>query len=63
MSMVICERCDVPIDSDDDPECFCGPPDGMCTPAQQEALTTVLCERCREKAWDRQQERAMEDAP
>jgi hypothetical protein len=63
MSMIICERCDTPIDSDEDPACFIEPPAGMCTEAQRKALTTVLCEPCRERAWDAAQVKAMEEAP
>lgn len=63
MSIIMCERCDAPIDSDDDPDCFCEPPHGMCTPAQHKALTTVLCEPCRERAWDDAQVKAMENGP
>ena len=56
MSIVICESCDQPIDSDFDAECF------MENPYDSKDVT-VNCERCRERALDRQQERLMEDGP
>jgi uncharacterized protein with PIN domain len=58
MSMVICEDCDAPINSDDDPGCFVET--GNMRRLHEE---TVLCENCRERRWDRQQERLMEDGP
>ena len=61
MSFLFCERCDAPIDSDDDPGCIIDPP--ACTPLDLVArLTRVLCESCRETEWDRAQERAAEEA-
>lgn len=48
MSMVICEHCDSPIDSDDDPGCFCDNP-------YDSRDTTIVCENCRERAYDRHQ--------
>ncbi len=53
MSIVICDRCDCWIDSDDDGDCFIENP-------YNAKDTTVLCEPCRERAWDRQQEDLME---
>ncbi len=44
MSMVMCERCDRFIDSDDDPDCFVENP-GLPGAMGDE----VLCEWCREK--------------
>ena len=43
MSMIECERCDAPIDSDDDPACFCE------TLNSEGVVLQVLCENCREK--------------
>ncbi len=51
MSMVICERCDRAIDSDDDPGCFIDNA-GWCA-------DEIACESCRERAYDAQQERLM----
>lgn len=56
MSMVICEHCDRAIDSDDDPGCFIDNP-------YDSRDTTIVCEPCRESAYERQQERLMEDGP
>ena len=56
MSIVICERCERQIDSDKDDGCF------SVNPYNRNDITAV-CEPCREKAWDRQQERLMEDGP
>ena len=47
MSMVSCERCDAPIDSDDDPDCFVET--GNMRRLHQ---TTIMCERCRDKYYD-----------
>lgn len=55
MSIVVCDYCDSFIDSDVDPDCFMDN-EGWCA-------NDVLCERCRERAWDRHQERLMEDGP
>jgi hypothetical protein len=49
MSMVMCERCDRMIDSDDDPDCFVENPDA------------VLCEWCREER-EAQQENSDDEA-
>lgn len=48
MSMIRCESCERLIDSDDDPGCFCEPPEDLpLTTAQRINLTEVLCESCR----------------
>lgn len=57
MSLIRCDSCDAVIDSDDDPDCFIEAPD--CIPYVK-ALEAVMCGRCRERNWDRQNERAME---
>jgi len=54
MSMIICDRCERHIDSDEQPHCFCDQPDGS---------TEVICENCQERAYDEHQERLMEDGP
>lgn len=49
MSMIRCERCDVLIDSDDDPDCFV-------EPDKLDPRSHVWCEACRDKEtayWDR----------
>lgn len=50
MSMILCESCEHPVDSDDDPDCFT-------------EYDEVLCESCRqnreEAAYDRAQESLM----
>ena len=56
MSMCVCDRCDRYIDSDVDGDCF------IENPYNAKDVTT-LCEPCRERAWDEQQERLMEDGP
>ncbi len=56
MSIVICEQCERQIDSDYDCDCFVGPPAGMCNAADQAKFTTVLCESCREAAYDNYQQ-------
>lgn len=58
MSCIHCDDCCRLIDSDDDPDCFveAGNPLGL-------PLERVLCERCREREWDRQEQQKMEDAP
>lgn len=53
MSIVICEHCDRPVDSDYDMDCFCENP-------YDSRDVTVICEGCRERAWDRHQEDLME---
>lgn len=50
MSICVCDHCDSYIDSDKDQYCFCDDPSGE----------TILCENCRERAYDRQQEALME---
>lgn len=52
MSMVLCEHCEAGIDSDDDPHCFIDNP-------YDSRDTTILCESCRERAYDRANEDAM----
>jgi hypothetical protein len=44
MSMILCDRCNMVIDSDDDPDCFV-------ETGNQRRLheTTILCETCRDK--------------
>lgn len=54
MSICICDHCDRSIDSDHDTDCF------IVNPYDSNDITT-LCEPCRERAWDQQQERLMED--
>lgn len=49
MSLFTCEHCDKDFDTATQPYCVSGPDD------------TVICENCAESAWDRQQERLMED--
>lgn len=56
MSVVVCDHCERYIDSDDDPYCFIENP-------YDSKDTTVLCEYCREKAWDQEQDRLSEDGP
>lgn len=53
MSIVVCDHCDKYIDSDKDTDCF---------PYAEfnKNDTTALCENCRERAYDAQQERLME---
>jgi hypothetical protein len=58
MSIVICERCDQQIDSDNDPDCFVETGN-----MRRLHETTILCESCRERALEREQERLMEDGP
>jgi hypothetical protein len=43
MSIVICEGCDFPIDSDDDPDCFID---------VSKTKTVAYCEYCRELHYD-----------
>lgn len=56
MSICVCDRCDAYIDSDKDQYCF------IENPYDAKDVTT-LCEPCREAAYDREQERLMEDGP
>lgn len=58
MSMVACDCCECIVDSDADPACFINA--DAPAPWNSKLLEQVLCENCRERAWDRQQERAME---
>jgi len=59
MSLVICDDCERVIDTDDDPDAIIDAPD--CVPLRR-ALDAVLCERCRERAWDRKNEQDMEES-
>ncbi len=62
MSMMLCDQCDAPIDTDEDMDCFIEAP--SCAPARfRQVLEEILCERCRERRWEREQERRAEDAP
>lgn len=56
MSICICDHCESWIDSDNDPHCF------IENPYDAKDVTT-LCGPCREAAYERQQERLMEDGP
>lgn len=56
MSICVCDRCDSYIDSDVDMHCF------IENPYDAKDVTT-LCEPCRERQYDDQQERLMEDGP
>lgn len=58
MSMVMCESCDRPIDSDDDPECFVEV--GNMRRLHQ---TKVLCEPCRERLWEEQERESSMEPP
>lgn len=60
MSMVMCERCDRMIDSDDDPDCFCEAPDYMPADFRKAVGTEVVCEPCRERQWEHDFQRQME---
>ena len=44
MSMCICEACDAPIDSDDDPDCFVEVGN-----MRRMTFTKIYCESCRER--------------
>lgn len=44
MSMVICEHCDAPIDSDEDPYCFVEVGN-----MRRQIFTEIICENCRER--------------
>jgi hypothetical protein len=48
MSLLTCESCDAPVNTDNDPGAIC------------EFDGTVHCEDCRERAYDRHQEWLME---
>jgi hypothetical protein len=52
MSICVCDRCDAYIDSDNDPNCFCTDPWG--------GNEEIVCENCRERAYDEHQESLME---
>lgn len=53
MSICVCDHCDAYIDSDFDAHCFIENP-------YNSLDVTILCEPCRERAWERQQEDLME---
>lgn len=53
MSLIPCQRCDVFIDTDDDPGAFIENP-------YNSKDVEIVCEACRERAWDRQQEHLAE---
>jgi hypothetical protein len=53
MSLVICEHCEGTIDSDRDPHCFVDHEGWM--------ANEIICEACRERAYDQGQESLMED--
>ena len=59
-NLIACDHCDGEIDVDTDPKCFVESPFVPAPPFRQ-TLVEVVCEACREKAYDRQTERAMED--
>jgi hypothetical protein len=56
MSILRCDSCSRPIDTDDDPECINDDGYSLGLPV------IVLCEPCRERAWDEQEERKTEEA-
>ena len=56
MSIIVCESCDKYIDSDFDADCFIENP-------YDSKNVTIKCDRCRERDWDREQERLMEEGP
>ena len=51
MSIIVCEKCDAYIDSDNDPDCFVEVGN-----MRRLHKTEVMCERCRDK-WYNEQER------
>lgn len=53
MSALVCEHCERLIDLNTDPHCVCENP-------YDSRDITIVCENCREAAYDRQQERLME---
>lgn len=59
MSILICDRCDAPVDTDADPDAIIAPP--TCIPFVK-ALQEIVCEPCREAAWDRMNERLSEES-
>lgn len=56
MSIVICDTCERQVDSDKDLYCFMEDPFHSTKGSYEE----VMCENCREAAYDRQQESLME---
>lgn len=53
---MICDHCDEPINVTADPHCRCVNP-------YDSRDVSIVCEGCRERAYERQQERLMEDGP
>lgn len=58
MSLIECDDCGLIFNSDDDPEAIIDAPD--CVPLRR-ALDTIMCVECRERAWVRANERALEE--
>jgi hypothetical protein len=56
MSRAICDDCEADIDTHKDPRALLEDPWGRAT-------GDIVCEACRERRWDRQQERLAEEAP
>lgn len=54
MTVITCERCDTPFDTDNQQYCVVEHIDGS---------PVAICENCQESAWMRNQERLMEDGP
>lgn len=57
MSMCVCEVCDGPIDSDDDPECFVYVGNYKRLHGER-----IMCGLCRERYWEECEADAMRDA-
>ena len=57
-ALIECDDCGRVIDTVDDPGAIIDPPE--CIPFRR-VLGTVLCSECRERAWVRASERAMEE--
>jgi hypothetical protein len=60
MSLLLCESCGVAVVEAEDPGAIIEAP--TCIPYRA-ALDQILCENCRERAFDRATGRAMEEAP
>lgn len=58
MSIVICDDCERQVDSDIDTDCFVE--EGN---MRRLTFTITLCENCRERRYDNEQERLMSDGP
>lgn len=56
MSMIECEHCTKMIDSDDDPGCFVEGPDYAPFNLRGAVRTMIICEPCRELAYEQHQE-------